>query len=68
MPHLDAFQRYQAATGAVPDATTGLLSLTLEQFNNLKSLSFIINGVTFQFTANAQIWPVRFLFLATFQR
>ena len=55
----DAFQRYQAATGAVPDANTGLLALTLQQFANLKSLFFIINGVTFEFTANAQIWPVR---------
>jgi len=53
----DAFQRYQAATGAVLDSNTGLLSLTLDQFASLKSLFYIIGGITFEFTANAQIWP-----------
>ncbi|KIP11109.1 hypothetical protein PHLGIDRAFT_114776 [Phlebiopsis gigantea 11061_1 CR5-6] len=53
----DAFQKYQTATGAVLDNNTGLLSLTLAQFVNLKSLFFVIGGVTFEFTANAQIWP-----------
>ena len=54
----DALERYQTATGAVFDSTTQLLSLTLAQFANLKSLFFVIGGVTFEFTANAQIWPV----------
>ncbi|EKM61622.1 uncharacterized protein PHACADRAFT_248326 [Phanerochaete carnosa HHB-10118-sp] len=53
----DAFQRYQTATGAVLDDNTGLLSLTLDQFSSLQSLSYVIGGVTFEFTANAQIWP-----------
>lgn len=58
----DALARYQTATGAVLDSNTGLLSLTLDQFANLKSLFFVIGGVTFEFTANAQIWPVRTLY------
>ncbi|KLO10453.1 acid protease [Schizopora paradoxa] len=53
----DAFQRYQRATGGVMDSATGLLKITPAQFANLKSLFFKINGVDFEFTANAQIWP-----------
>ncbi|KAG6919007.1 hypothetical protein DXG01_009717 [Tephrocybe rancida] len=53
----DAFARYRTATGAVLDNTTGLLRITAAQFANLKSLFFTINGVTFEFTANAQLWP-----------
>ncbi|KAI0357861.1 acid protease [Trametes cingulata] len=53
----DALQRYQRATGAVFDNATGLLRLTNAQFQNLKSLFFDINGVNFEFTANAQIFP-----------
>ncbi|OBZ79197.1 Polyporopepsin [Grifola frondosa] len=53
----DAIARYQSATGAVLDNTTGLLRLTTAQFANLQSLFFVINGVTFELTANAQIWP-----------
>ncbi|OBZ79192.1 Polyporopepsin [Grifola frondosa] len=53
----DAFARYRSATGAVPDRTTGLLRLTNAKFAKLKSLFFIINGVTYELTANAQIWP-----------
>ncbi|KAI0654118.1 aspartic peptidase A1 [Cubamyces menziesii] len=53
----DALQRYQRATGAVLDQTTGLLRLTTAQFSELQSLFFTINGVSFEFTANAQIWP-----------
>lgn len=56
---LDALARYQTATGAVFDDVTGLLQLTLAQFASLQSLFFTINGVTVEFTANAQIWPVR---------
>ena len=54
----DAFQAYQQATGAQLDNTTGLLTLTESQFNNLQSLFFNIGGTTYEFTANAQIWPV----------
>ncbi|KAI0643937.1 acid protease [Trametes meyenii] len=53
----DALQRYQRATGAVFDNATGLLRLTQAQFAKLQSLFFTINGVTFELTANAQIWP-----------
>ncbi|KAI0917457.1 hypothetical protein AcW1_007348 [Taiwanofungus camphoratus] len=53
----DAFQAYQQATGATMDHTTGLLTITEEQYNNLQSLYFTIGGTTFEFTANAQIWP-----------
>ena len=53
----DAFDRYLSATGAVLDANTGLLRITSAQFANLKSLFFTIGGTTFEFTANAQIWP-----------
>ena len=53
----DAFQAYQDATGATPDESTGLLSLTEGQFANLQSLFFTIGGTTFELTPNAQIWP-----------
>ncbi|PIL25289.1 transporter [Ganoderma sinense ZZ0214-1] len=53
----DALTRYQRATGAVADRATGLLRLTTAQFANLQSLFFTIGGVTFELTANAQIWP-----------
>ncbi|KAL7280027.1 hypothetical protein ACG7TL_006441 [Trametes sanguinea] len=53
----DAFQAYQKATGATLDNATGLLTLTEQQFENLQSLFFNIGGTTFEFTANAQIWP-----------
>ncbi|TFK88713.1 acid protease [Polyporus arcularius HHB13444] len=53
----DAFKAYQRATGAKLDQSTGLLSLTEAQFKKLQSLFFTIGGTTFEFTANAQIWP-----------
>ncbi|KAH8992596.1 acid protease [Lactarius hatsudake] len=53
----DAFQKYQKATGATLDQTTGLLTLTASQFNNLQSLFFDIGGVRYELTPNAQIWP-----------
>lgn len=55
---VDAFERYQAATNAVFDGDVGLLKITNPEFVNIKSLFYIINGVTFEFTADAQIWPV----------
>jgi hypothetical protein len=42
----DAFQTYQAATGAVLDNNTGLLTLTADQYANLSNLVFIIGGVS----------------------
>ncbi|KAI0077150.1 aspartic peptidase A1 [Panus rudis PR-1116 ss-1] len=53
----EAFQRYQSATGAVLDANTGLLRVTLSQFANMQSLFITIGGFPFEFTPNAQIWP-----------
>jgi hypothetical protein len=38
----DAFQSYQKITGATMDNTTGLLTLSEDQFNNLQSLVFDI--------------------------
>ncbi|VDB86597.1 unnamed protein product [Peniophora sp. CBMAI 1063] len=53
----DAFNNYTAATGAVLDGTTGLLTVTPTQFNNLESLFFTISGTKFELTPNAQLWP-----------
>ncbi|KAH9846698.1 aspartic peptidase A1 [Lenzites betulinus] len=53
----DAFQEYQAATGAVPDDATGLLSITAAQYDKLKPLRFIIGGINYDLSPNAQIWP-----------
>nr|AHA86292.1 aspartic protease 2 [Leucoagaricus gongylophorus] len=53
----NAITLYQRATGAVLDNNTGLLRLTPAQFANLQSLFFTTNGVTYELTANAQIWP-----------
>ncbi|KAH8986198.1 hypothetical protein EDB92DRAFT_1277032 [Lactarius akahatsu] len=48
--------RYKTATGAVLDASTGLLRIAPTQFNNLQSLFFTAGGISFELTANAQIW------------
>ncbi|KAJ6598192.1 aspartic peptidase A1 [Mycena vulgaris] len=53
----NGFSAYTRATGAVADRTTGLLRITAAQFANLQSLFFTTNGVTLEFTANAQLWP-----------
>ncbi|EIW58441.1 aspartic proteinase precursor [Trametes versicolor FP-101664 SS1] len=53
----DALKTYTQAVGAVFDNTTQLYRITNTQFSNLQSLFFTINGVVFEFTANAQIWP-----------
>ncbi|KAH8102739.1 acid protease [Cristinia sonorae] len=54
------FNAYQAATGGVFDPNVGLLSFTPAQFAALESLFFHINGVTFELTPNAQIFPRQF--------
>ncbi|KAF8577516.1 aspartic proteinase [Ramaria rubella] len=51
----DAFEAYQQATGATVDQATGLL--TIESADSLQSLFFNVGNTTFEFTANAQIWP-----------
>ncbi|KAJ7182850.1 aspartic peptidase domain-containing protein, partial [Mycena crocata] len=53
----NGFSAYTRATGAVADRTTGLLRITAAQFANLQSLFFTTNEVTYEFTANAQLWP-----------
>ncbi|KDR83017.1 hypothetical protein GALMADRAFT_863793 [Galerina marginata CBS 339.88] len=53
----DAFKAYEKATGAKLDQSTGLLTVTAAQFAKMKSLFFNIGDTTFEFTANAQIWP-----------
>ncbi|KAJ7451640.1 acid protease [Mycena latifolia] len=53
----DAFQAYQQATGATADSTTGLLTVTEEQFDQMQSLFFQIGDTTLELTSNAQIWP-----------
>ncbi|KAJ7785099.1 aspartic peptidase domain-containing protein [Mycena maculata] len=53
----DAFTQYQTATGATADETTGLLTVTASQFAALQNLDFVIGGVTYSLTPNAQIWP-----------
>lgn len=45
----DAYNAYQASTGAVSDEPTGLLSITATQFNNLQNLIFTISGVCILF-------------------
>lgn len=41
----DAFDAYVQATGATQDQTTGLLTLSNDNFNNLQSLFFNIGDV-----------------------
>lgn len=53
----DAFNHYKAATGATLDSSTGLLSITNEQYSRLQSMFFTIGGTRFELTPNAQIWP-----------
>ncbi|KAI0781844.1 acid protease [Abortiporus biennis] len=53
----DVFKTYQQVTGAVLDESTRFLRLTQSQYENLQSLFFNINGIDFELTPNAQIWP-----------
>ncbi|KAI0064989.1 acid protease [Artomyces pyxidatus] len=53
----NAYKKYQSATGATLDRTTGLLKITSAQYSSLKSLYFTIGGTKFELTPNAQIWP-----------
>ena len=45
------------ATGAIFDNTTQLLRITLEQYNNLQSLYFIVDDTAYELIPNAQILP-----------
>lgn len=42
----DSYNAYTAATGAVADQTTGLLTITAAQYSNLQSLFFTIGDVS----------------------
>ncbi|KAG1870699.1 acid protease [Suillus subalutaceus] len=53
----DAFDKYQSATGATLDESTGLLQISPDQYNQLSSLYFTTGGVTYELTPNGQIWP-----------
>ena len=53
----DAFGKYQEMTGAIKDDTTGMLTITPQQYDNLQDLTFNIGGRSFTLTPNAQIWP-----------
>jgi hypothetical protein len=51
----DAFSTYTALTGATEDETTGLLSISAENYTNLESLFFNTAGTSFELTANGQV-------------
>ncbi|KIK53702.1 hypothetical protein GYMLUDRAFT_49234 [Collybiopsis luxurians FD-317 M1] len=53
----EALNEYIQATGGVKDESTGLYSITSDQFNNLENLDFNIGDTTYSLTPNAQIWP-----------
>jgi len=54
----DTFAKYQSATGGTLDeVNTGLIQFTTAQLNALQPLNFIISGVTFSLSPNAQLWP-----------
>ncbi len=43
---VEAFDAYKKATGGKEDRTTGLLTLTEAQFNDLQDLNFDVGGVS----------------------
>jgi len=54
----DAYNLYVKTTGAVFDEkNTGLLRLTLDQYEKLQSIYIKIEHETYEFNKNAQIWP-----------
>ncbi|KAG2368895.1 acid protease [Suillus spraguei] len=53
----DAYDRYKSVTGADLDPSTGMLSISLDQYNNLRPLEFHIGGQIYNLCPNAQIWP-----------
>ena len=54
---LEAYNAYVNATGAIWDHNTGFLRIDADQYTNIKSLFFNIEDRTYEFNANAQIWP-----------
>ncbi|KZT04938.1 aspartic peptidase A1 [Laetiporus sulphureus 93-53] len=53
----DAFNEYKSLTGAEMDNNVEMLKITREQYSQLKSMYFNINGIKYEFTRDAQIWP-----------
>ncbi|OAX36292.1 acid protease [Rhizopogon vinicolor AM-OR11-026] len=53
----NAYSAYQSATGATLDDTTGLLRITLTQYDALENLNFNVGSNTYALTPNGQIWP-----------
>lgn len=53
----NSFNNYLSLTGATEDDTTGLLTITTENYASLQSLILHAGGATFEFTKNAQTWP-----------
>ncbi|KAG6327932.1 hypothetical protein ID866_11157 [Astraeus odoratus] len=53
----DAFSRYQSATGATLEPSTGLYTISDDQYNNIQVLSFDIGGISYNLNPNAQILP-----------
>ncbi|EGO05010.1 hypothetical protein SERLA73DRAFT_82569 [Serpula lacrymans var. lacrymans S7.3] len=53
----NAYSKYQSATGATEDNTTGLLRITTSQYDALEDLNFNVDGTTYALTPNGQVWP-----------
>lgn len=53
----NAYTKYQSATGATLDRTTGLLRITSTQYSALQNLNFNVGSTTYALTPNGQIWP-----------
>ncbi|KAG2075396.1 aspartic proteinase from Irpex Lacteus [Suillus decipiens] len=53
----EAFDLYKAATGGEYDPVTELLVISLDQYDALQDLKFIIEAQTYTLNPNAQIWP-----------
>jgi len=53
----DPYRQYVKSTGAKLDNATGLLSINSDQYKKLQSLYINIEHRTYEFNANAQIWP-----------
>lgn len=54
----DVFNNYIMNIGATYDEAADLYYLLPDGYANLKSLFFITGGITLEFVANAQVWPV----------
>ncbi|KAH7106115.1 acid protease [Auriculariales sp. MPI-PUGE-AT-0066] len=53
----DMFRKYQSATGAILDSSTGFLRVTSAQYAAMQPLEFVVEGRSFALPSNAQIWP-----------